>query len=484
MALASTIVWELRAAGSDNNGGGFKTGASGSDFTQQNAAQYALTGVTSSGAGNTVLSASAAADMVGNVAQAISGTNVTPGFFEVLSVVVGVSITFSTNSAAASICTGVAASGVINIGGALATWAKLFGTGAMAAGHQAFVKGSFTITTALVISFQSGLVSGSIGSFVTGYTTTRTDGGQATLTTPTNSIDLVAFTTSFGLTFRNITSSSTAGTRGDGWKAKAGNNSAAIGFDNCVFDGFSRHIVGNFAVDFMFASLFLRKCELKNGTSTSDGARNSGYTAMVGCYIHDNAGYGWRTGSGGIPGGFVAENCIIVRNGLDNLILDSSDSPTAANSGCAYIRNCALTDSTAGAGLNCDTNANRVIILENNILYGNATFGFTAAAYPALLIGGTNAYGANGTAARGLNAQILPGDITLSADPFTNRAGGDFSLSTGPAGVACNATGFPGVLLAGGTGYESIGPLPPITNAVAPAIVVNRNVTIYQEGES
>lgn len=476
MPISSSVVWELRSAGNANNGGGFKTGATGSDFSQQNAAQYALTGLTSAGAGNTILSAAAAADMVGNVAQAISGTNITPGFFEVLSVVVGVSITFSTNSAAASICTGIAASGVINIGGALLTWAQLFGTGVMAAGQNAWVKGSFTITSAVIINFQAGTTSASFGSTVTGYSTTRGDTGQATLTTATNSIDLVAFTSTYGLTFKQITSSSTAGTRGDGWKAKAGSNSAAIAFDTCVMDGFSRAIVGNFSVDFMFASLFLRNTEIKNCTSTSDGARNSGYTSMVGCIIHDNAGYGWRHTSGGVSGGFVAENTIFTRNGLDNLFLDSSDVPTASNSGCATIRNCALTDSTAGAGLNRSTSANGVLILENTIFYANSTFGWSAVAASSVLLGGTNAFGANGTAARGNNATALSGDITLAGDPFVNRAANNFALTTSGGGTQCNATGFPGVLIAGGTGFASVGPLDPTTGTPG-ALITSPNLS-------
>jgi len=39
MALASATVWEVRTAGNDTNGGGFVTGASGSDWSQQDAAR-------------------------------------------------------------------------------------------------------------------------------------------------------------------------------------------------------------------------------------------------------------------------------------------------------------------------------------------------------------------------------------------------------------------------------------------------------------
>lgn len=125
MASSANTVWQLRTTGSDNNGGGIVAGTAGQDYTQQDAAQWALTGVTSSGAGNTVLTASAAAGMVGYIAQAISGTNVTAGFYQVSSVSPGVSITFATNKAGGSICAGAAADGVINIGGALLTPGKV-----------------------------------------------------------------------------------------------------------------------------------------------------------------------------------------------------------------------------------------------------------------------------------------------------------------------------------------------------------------------
>lgn len=116
MAIAATIEWEVRTTGtaSNANGGGYKPGASGTDFSQQNAAQYNLTLVTTAAADAILLSASAAADMVGNLAHIVSGTNFTVGWYEIISIVAGVSITLDRT------CTTAAgASGVVNIGGAL-----------------------------------------------------------------------------------------------------------------------------------------------------------------------------------------------------------------------------------------------------------------------------------------------------------------------------------------------------------------------------
>lgn len=122
MAISSTVVWEIRstATAGNTNGGFFKTGATGVDYSQQDAAQYALTGVATGGAGATFLTATAAADMVGNGCYIVSGTNFTVGWYEIISVVVGVSVTVDR-----ACCTGVGANGVINIGGAMSLGSTL-----------------------------------------------------------------------------------------------------------------------------------------------------------------------------------------------------------------------------------------------------------------------------------------------------------------------------------------------------------------------
>ncbi len=116
MAISSTIVWRVQATATaaNANGGGFKPGASGTDYSQQNAAQYNLTGMTTAGVTAILLTASASADMVGNIAHIISGTNFTVGWYEITSVSPGVSITLDRNCAS-----GIGALGAVNIGGAI-----------------------------------------------------------------------------------------------------------------------------------------------------------------------------------------------------------------------------------------------------------------------------------------------------------------------------------------------------------------------------
>lgn len=170
MALASTIVWEVRSGGSANNGGGFKTGASGTDYSQQNAAQYALTGVTTAAADAILLSASAAADMVGNVARIISGTNFTAGYYEIISVVVGVSITLDRNATSAA-----GAAGVVNIGGAVnsigALGSATAGLGAQAGALICVKKdAAYTIAASDVLNFDG---TSTLPIRIVGYNSTR-----------------------------------------------------------------------------------------------------------------------------------------------------------------------------------------------------------------------------------------------------------------------------------------------------------------------
>ena len=118
MAITANTVWECRATATAGNvnGGGFDPtiAGAGTDWSLQNAAQYPLVAIATGGAGATFLTALASADMVGNIAHVISGVNFTPGWYQIISVVAGVSVTCDANLA-----TGVGANGVINIGGAM-----------------------------------------------------------------------------------------------------------------------------------------------------------------------------------------------------------------------------------------------------------------------------------------------------------------------------------------------------------------------------
>src|SRR5947209_15754292 len=88
MAISANTVFEIRTTGSDNNGGGFVTGASGTDFSQQDTAQVNIDNATiTTSITTTTVTFSAgytptAAD-IGNIVQFLTGTNVTAGFYQI-----------------------------------------------------------------------------------------------------------------------------------------------------------------------------------------------------------------------------------------------------------------------------------------------------------------------------------------------------------------------------------------------------------------
>lgn len=142
MALSAPIIWRVfGTAGASTNGGGFNPTATGTDWSNQAAAQYSLTGVTTSGASAVLLTTSASADMVGNVAHINSGTNFTAGFYEILSAVAGVSITVDRTAT-----TGVGATGAVAIGGGLDTLGRL--QAVAVAGNAIALNGPYTTAAA------------------------------------------------------------------------------------------------------------------------------------------------------------------------------------------------------------------------------------------------------------------------------------------------------------------------------------------------
>jgi hypothetical protein len=87
LTLSALITWEVRNGGSDNNGGGFKAGASGTDRSLQDAAQATLSAASVIHSTTTQINVAvgdftvSAAD-VGNVLQVTGGT-ATAGFYEI-----------------------------------------------------------------------------------------------------------------------------------------------------------------------------------------------------------------------------------------------------------------------------------------------------------------------------------------------------------------------------------------------------------------
>ena len=80
MAFSANMIWEFRTTGSANNGGGFVEGATGTDYSQQDAAEIAFTDLVIDGADNTKITSAAhpfSVAHVGNVINVTGGTGFT-----------------------------------------------------------------------------------------------------------------------------------------------------------------------------------------------------------------------------------------------------------------------------------------------------------------------------------------------------------------------------------------------------------------------
>lgn len=347
------MVWEVRSTASGNavangGGGGFKPGATGVDYSQQNDCQYHITGATSAGVGAVILTASAAADMVGNIAHVISGTNFTVGWYEIISVSVGVSITVDQN-----VTSGVGAVGVVNVGGCISlnsstanqtdtNWAA-----AIIAGNTIYVKG--TPIVAATCTFANGTAAAPIQ--MLGYQTVRGDN-------PTGanrpSITCAAFTLNTGSAniCKNIIFTGTntnVVTMGSGsmiTNAKVTNTSTTAG--RTALNGATNGLIMN--------------CETISYRGSAITLATGGH--VFGCYVHDsNIGIS-VTGS-------VA--CTITDN-----IVESCVAQAINNSGAGTTNLSQITSNTLYGGEN-KTGVGLAIVSGTTLfrIYNNIIYGFT-----------------------------------------------------------------------------------------------------------
>jgi hypothetical protein len=400
MAISVNTVWEIRstATAANVNGGGFVTGASGTDFSQQDAAQFNLTGATSGGAGNTVLHASSAATMVGNLARVISGTNFTAGWFEITSVSPGVSFTCSTNQAGTAITTGVGAAGVINIGGALSMASTfdddIFEAVPSAGGNKFWVKsGTYVLGEAVAISVQGGSQKPHI---IEGYQTTRGDSPKTT-TRPIFNCGAGGF--SLGANW-NLSNMIFTGTSSSVLSAGSATQAKYCKFQNTSSTG-SSHALSGSGDNYYYA------CEMQaiNGTGVILG----GTTGLFGCYIHDSV-----VGvNNAVSQANIISNCLIVGNKTHAIQV------TGGSTNSNFVQNCTLYGhaTPTGVGIELDT-AITDFRITNNIIVGFVT-GISHASAQTIVFEDYNDYYNNTTN----QSNIALGAHSITTDPgFTSVA--------------------------------------------------------------
>ncbi len=445
MALASTMVFEVRpGSGSDTQaGGGFNSARGGHDYSQQTPA--AATGVaSSSGTTLTATTAIFTSDMVGNIIT--NGTN-------------WVEITAFTSTTIVTIDSSPAwTSQTIYVGGAMATVFAV--EPLLTAGMIVWIKADGTSQVRTTSFILSGLGSSTLGQIIwNGYHTNRgdNDGTKPLLTTATNSIDMIRCAVNTTLPFRrfnNLEISSTAGTPGNGITAGTG-----TGFgqewviSNCYLHGFLNGICGDTNTYNAIENLQLLNTEIT--ACTNDAVMNTDNTWIDSCYLHGNGGYGFefirqigRAGNIGIP--VIFRNSAIYGNSLGGIYAQAASASTTLTGPFFDINHCVIVGNTNdgikhdGANAKCS-----MISLQNSIIYGNSGYGVNITNVAAMVVlNRNNAYGSNNGGGTGLNfLNFVAGtnDQTLTADPFTARTANDFTLNNAVGGGAlCRGNGTPG----------------------------------------
>ena len=435
MALSANTVLEVRNGGSDTNGGGFVTGAAGTDWSQQDAAQYSVTdGVTAGTTTITSATANFGTDVVGNLIYVQGGTgSVVAGWYQ---------ITARTNSTTITVdrSTGLTAgTGVtLKIGGALASPGQA-GAIAQVAGMTTFIKYHATpySATSASTNVSGGCVSGLAGTAYCGYDTTRSlynlDANRPTF--QANAASAILFgnqNASYiisGIILDGNSQTTCRGTQQSGvlFYCKA---------MNCTTAGFSQNLNAIAilceatlctAGPFLITTCYY--CVAHDNTLTSPtgvGAFGAGSPlAYIGCIADSN-------NCDGFNGCTTNINCVAYNNALHGF--------NAANISAVYA-NC-IAESNGGGGFRFNTGGNGGVNLLNCGSYNN-TSGRTV-----------NSGGAK------IWSDLNP--ITGSGSFFNNPASGDFTLNnTAGAGAACRASGFPTNFPtpAANSNFADVGPL-------------------------
>ncbi|MDE3060737.1 MAG: hypothetical protein KGJ06_06980 [Pseudomonadota bacterium] len=458
------------AAGNGSNG--TYSLYSGIDYSQQNSAQVAINNstvtCTTTGANSNTLTFTAgytpsAAD-VGNIVQLTGGTNINSGFYQITA---QTSTTWTLSGATNATTAGGPGSAVTgDMGGALKSITKP--AVPTSAGNKVFVKAESTIQTASSLTLPgSGSITPSHSTpylrFI-GYSSTRGDGGRVTIQLITNT-GLTALTQGVsGTSIENfiIDCNSLGTSQGISFTA---NHCRTL---NCLVKNFTKNGI------ISTGSAIVEQCEVTAGTSAATAAINlNGGSAQLALnnYVHDNA----------CPGITSAGTNAILFNIVDNNSGSTSDGILISG----IYSNIILFNTVNRSGrhnINLNSTGYETTLIKNNILAaaGGSTgtnagtaYGLqsSAAALPADTHYDGNAYYNNLTANRnnmddgttnavnGIMPYVNSLDVALSASPFTNVAGQDYSLNaTSGGGASARYAGAPASWPGASTsGYADMG---------------------------
>lgn len=410
-ALQADATWEVRTTGDNTNGSCYDTGGSGTDYSQQDAAELSLTDLATSGAGVTTLTSATGGftdAMVDNCIYIASGTNFDVGYYEITVRTDTNTVTLDRTPSAA----GAGSGGAGKVGGAAADPEQI--SGSIVAGQQIYIKaGTYTVTLATNTA-------GSSTAWVEweGYNATRDDN-------PTGS-DRPKFDCDGGANATALTS------------AVARNIFSNLWFDNCTGDGItdvgtnvywnvrsSSH--GGDGLDDSSANattsyLVFSEMDTNTGWGCNRNAQTSNACTAIGTYLHDN-------GAGGlIAGGNRGNDCY-------GSVMEGNASHGNQHTG-GYTMNC-IAHSNTGAGIDGFSGVNELEQIINSVATDNGDDGFAGTAGNVVIFN-YNAYNGNsGTGAENITAGA---NDQTGAPNFTDAANGDFTINSSSS---LSGTGWP-----------------------------------------
>lgn len=434
MGFSAAVEWDVRTTGSDSNGGGFRLGATGTDYSVQDAPQVTFTDLVIDATTNTKCTSAAfpfSSVSVGNIINITSGTGFTVQRVEILSVAGAVA------TCDKSLGTLSSTGGNGKLGGGLLTIAAAVAL-AISLNSIHIKAGTYTLTAALANAFGGQI-------WFLGYGVAHNDfGTRPLITTATNSTVLFALTTT-GL-YTNLTFSNTAATRAIGfYPANSGTN---IAFHRCKFTGFTNAVNGdNAGAHWIFTQVSMTDCEATG--CTSQVILNNNTVILSGCSMHDNTG-GTAAQAAGVF------NVVAIRSLFTNNTGGSGSSAVLWSQGGLVS---AVSCTFFGNARDCIQGS--LASFENNIFYSNSAWAvenYSGGSSRFALTDRANGFGLN--ASGNLSAGTLdPSDILLTANPFTASGSDDYSLNaTAGGGAALKGAGYPGTFPGGAsTGVLDIG---------------------------
>ena len=408
MSLSALTVWEVRTNGADVNGGGYRSDAGNTDYSQQAAPQVAVTDAVTDGT-TTISSTNATFEsvMIGNLIYIAGGTgSITGAWYEVIT---RVSPTIITVDRSTGLTTGTGAT--LNLGGALGSPGILSDLMSVS-GMDAHVKsGTYTLTTTTPGSDGPMHLANHLRLRISGYETTREDyGAKPVMDVGAQTSFTVVVTDGHFNDFIQVVQNikvdgqTNAGVVGfdstHQFQADTYDNCEAVdcvtGFDNgsctcqeCVASGCS-------GWGFDAVKGLVRGCEAFNCTSGGFNLLSGIGGNVQNCLAHDNTGPGFFVAT--YTSGSGATNCTAWNNGSHGFDLSFDMSKV---SGCLAV--------------------------------GNGGYGFDTVDSEQLMI---NCAGYDNTSGNVKNTPNHWPFIDLTADPFVNSAADDFRPNNTAGGGA------------------------------------------------